>query len=227
MKVYSSNAIYDMALLGQAPTGTSTINIDFIPENIAVIDSVTGLPAFATVTQLSIVSAGQQIANLTGARIAGFGRIGQFISGAAQLLGSWLQLALGRVNGSTTITITHANVATLQVFGVSSGFSNDVVNYVETSINANANQSFGNFEALILSTPANVDRVNITFADGFNDDFSVSELKAMVSSLQNTNADGLLNGGLLIPNLGNIVNCVVYINALGNCVVGVKRIVLK
>jgi len=216
-----------MALLGQAPTGTSTINIDFIPENIAVIDSVTGLPAFATVTQLSIVSAGQQIANLTGARIAGFGRIGQFISGAAQLLGSWLQLALGRVNGSTTITITHANVATLQVFGVSSGFSNDVVNYVETSINANANQSFGNFEALILSTPANVDRVNITFADGFNDDFSVSELKAMVSSLQNTNADGLLNGGLLIPNLGNIVNCVVYINALGNCVVGVKRIVLK
>jgi len=227
MKVYSLNAIYDMALLGQAPTGTSTINIDFIPENIAVIDSVTGLPALGVVTQLSIVSAGQQIANLTGARIAGFGRIGQFINGAAQLLGSWLQLALGRVNGSTTITITHANVATLQIFGVSSGFSNDVVNYVETSINANANQSFGNFEALILSTPANVDRVNITFTDGFNDDFSVPELKAMVSSLQNTNADGLLNGGLFIPNLGNILNCVVYINALGNCVVGVKRIVLK
>lgn len=214
-----------MALLGNiAANSTGVINLDFVPEQIVVVDSTTGIAVMQNVTQLSIVQSGRQLANLTGGRVGAFARLKKFIYGAAQLMGQWLEIAAGRVNGSTTITITHSTANAVNVYGVSSSFSDQLINYVETSINANANQSFDNFSALMLSTPNNIDRVNITFSDGFNDDFTVPELKALISTFQNTDADGLLNGNLAIPNIG-IRTAIVFVNSLGSCVVGVQRIV--
>lgn len=167
--------------------------------------------------------------NLTQTRVSAFARLGAFIAGAAQLLSEWLTIGDGRNNGSSTITITHGNANPVDVYGVSNSFATQIVNYVETSINAFANQSFDDFNALVLSTPANIDRVNLTFADGFNDDFSVPELKALIGSAQNTNASGLLNGNLVVPNFlfgsNPIRAAIVYVNGSGSCVVGVQRFV--
>jgi hypothetical protein len=231
MIILHNSKFYNMALLGQiAATSTGVINLDFVPEKLNVVDAVTGVTVFSTVTQLSLVQSGRQLANLTGTRIAAMARIQKYIAGAAQLLAEWLELALGRVNGSSTLTITHSNANAVLVYGVSSGFSPVLTNYVETSINANANQSFEGFDALVLSTPANIDRVNITFESGFNDDFTVPELKSLVGSSQNTDAAGLLNGNILLPNLGagtpaGIRTAIVFVNGSGACVVGVKRYV--
>jgi len=231
MIILYNSKFYNMALLGQiAATSTGVINLDFVPEKLNVVDAVTGVTVFSTVTQLSLVQSGRQLANLTGTRIAAMARIQKYIAGAAQLLAEWLELALGRVNGSSTLTITHSNANAVLVYGVSSGFSPVLTNYVETSINANANQSFEGFDALVLSTPANIDRVNITFESGFNDDFTVPELKSLVGSSQNTDASGLLNGNILLPNLGagtpaGIRTAIVFVNGTGACVVGVKRYV--
>ena len=219
-----------MALLGQIPAAsTGVINLDFVPEKLLVVDSVTGVQAFGNVTALSIVNSGRQIATITGARAAGFARVGKFIAGAAQILAESLQLGAGRVSGSTTITITSNAANPLNVFGVSAAFSNLIANYVETSINANANQSFQGFSALLLSTPANVERVNLTFANGFNDDFSVSELRALIGEFQNSDASGQLNGALMVPNFvfgdNPIQTAIVFVNGSGSCVVGVQRFV--
>lgn len=225
-----------MALIGTiGATSTQVFNLDFTPEKLLVIDTTTGLPAFANITALSIVNSGRQMANITGARVGGFARLGKMYNGFAAatpfnaLMAESLQSAGGRVSGSSTITITSNSANILNVYAVSGSMSDIIANYIETSINANANQSFTDFSALLLSTPANVDRVNITFANGFNDDFTMPELKALVGEFQNTNADGLLNGAVMVPNFvfgdNPISNAVVFVNSSGACVVGIQRFV--
>lgn len=214
-----------MALLGQIPaTSTGVINLDYVPEQLLVVDATTGAFAFANVTALSLVQSGRQLATITGTRTGGMAKLGALINGSSQALTQLLELAKGRVNGSATLTITSNSANILNVYGFSSGFSRDMANYIETSINANANQSFSGFDALLLSTPANIDRVNITFADGFNDDFKPEELQAILGQLQNSENLGLLSGALVVANFGGqIANAVVYVNGSGSCVVGVKR----
>lgn len=227
IKIYSLKKLYDMALLGTIGANTSgVINLDFVPEKLLIVDAVTNVSVFATVTQISLVQSGRQLINLTGTRIAANARFQKFIAGSAQLLGEWLELGFGRVNGSSTLTIAHTGANAIRIFGVSSGFSNTMANYVETSINANANQSFEGFSMLALSTPANIDRVNLTFTDGFNDDFTVDELRQLMGSTQNTDASGLLFGNICVPNIGmSIARATVFVNGLGSCVVAVKRFV--
>ena len=159
--------------------------------------------------------------NLTVARIAGFSRRGGNIYAASQGLAEWLRLAAGRVSGQATFVFTHTNVNPVNVYAVSSGMSDTVLVYSETSINANANQTFSGFDALLLSAPANIDRVNITFANGFNDDFTPAELRAWLGMSQNSDATGILNGALLVPGEG-VKSVTVFVNGLGNCVVGVS-----
>jgi hypothetical protein len=217
-----------MALIGTIGVGaTAVFNLDFCPEKLLVVDAVTGVQAFANITAFSLVNAGRQVGNITGARVAGMARVGKMINGASQILSESLQTGAGRVTGSTTITLTSNSANILNVFAVSGSFSNVITQYIETSINANANQSFTDFSALILSTPANVDRVNITFANGFNDDFTVSELRQLAGEFQNTNADGQLNGGLLVPNFvfgdNPIQTAIVFVNGSGSCVVAIQR----
>jgi hypothetical protein len=215
-----------MALLGTiAASSTGVINLDYVPEQLLIIDSATGLPDFANITSISLVQSGRQLASLTGARIAGMARLGSFLMDISALfMAESLELSKGRINGSATLTITNGAIVAVNIYGVSSGFSRDISNYVETSINANANQSFSNFDALLLSTPANIDRVNITFENGFNDDFKPEELKNLIGQMQNADGEGLLNGALVVPNVG-IATAIVFVNSTGTCVVGVKRTV--
>lgn len=219
-----------MARLGTIPAnGNAVLNLDFMPERLLIVDAVTGVQAAASCSQISVVNSGRQVATITGTRIPAFARLGKQIAGAAQILAETIQLGAGRVTGSTQITIANSTANALNVFGVSSGFSNLIANYVESSINANANGSYENFAALLLSTPANVDRVNLTFSNGFNDDFNVDELRALLGEFQNTNANGQLEGNLVVPNFiwgdNPIVTAVVFVNSNGNCVVGMQRFV--
>lgn len=212
-----------MLLQKIAAGGTAVINLDFVPERIMVVDDTTGLTAFANITQFSLVQSGRQLANLTGTRVAAFARLSNLIIGASQALAEGIALGLGRINGSATITLVSNSANILSVFGVSSGFSNVLANYVETSINANANQSFAGFNALLLSTPANIDRVNITMEpDGFNDDYTPQELRQLLGATQNTDTNGVLNGNLVVPG-SRVRNAIVFVNGTGNCVVGVQR----
>lgn len=219
-----------MALLGTIPANsTGTINLNYVPEKLLITNQATGVQSFADVSSISIVNSGRQVATLTGKRVSGFARVAKYITGAAQLLAESLQLGGGKNSGATTITITNTSANVLNVFGVSASFSNVIANYVETSINANANQMFTDFSSLLLSAPVNVERVNITFSNGFNDDFTVSELRALVGEVQNTNNNAELDGNLLVPNFAfgenQMQSAIVFVNSSGACVVGVQRFV--
>jgi hypothetical protein len=60
-------------------------------------------------------------------------------------------------------------------------------------INPSANATFDNFEALIFD-PANILRAQITFANGFSDEYSTAELAALYANYHVTDAGGLLEG---------------------------------
>lgn len=218
-----------MALLGIYPAGTGVLTLEYMPEILVFVDTVTGNSATAAITSLSISNKGRQIATLSGPRIAGMARLSNFFNDPSQKIAEILRLGAGRASGSTTITFTHASANPIAVYGSSQDFSEMLANYIEGSINPNASQQFTDFNALILSAPATIDRVNLTFANRFNDDFTIQELRELLGAIQNTDTDGQLNGGIVIPNWAfgenPIVSAMVYLNGTGSCVFAIQRFV--
>jgi hypothetical protein len=105
----------------------------------------------------------------------------------------WVKLSEGRINKQTTILVTNSGATTPAVFAASTGINNIARRGVEQSINANANATFSDFEAVFFD-PTNVLRIQVDFANGFSDQYAPQEIDALFSSYNNSDADGRLNG---------------------------------
>jgi hypothetical protein len=210
-----------MSQIGVLTASTSTLfNLDYLPERLLVSD----IDKNALVSNLSVVCAGRQLMSITAAaRIAALGKFdqGAFL-GTSQLTPNWLRLAATRINKAATINVTNAGATTPSVYAASTMKGNIARTAVEQTINASANQTFTEFEALIFDA-SNLLRVNLTFADGFNDDFSPVEIDALFASENVTDADGKLNGLSCIKadRVGNndVVQAVIYTTSGGNITV--------
>ncbi len=100
-------------------------------------------------------------------------------------------MATGRINKATTITGTNSIATPVNTFAASTNINNVARRAVEQSINPSANATFDNFECLIFST-ANVLRAQITFANGFTDEYTPQELRALYSNYHIADFDGTL-----------------------------------
>lgn len=189
-----------MATIGVlAASSNSTFNLDSLPQFILIGAPDTDIP----VTNLSVVSAGQQIISLTSAaNIIAFAKYQQgAMLGADVKVPMGITVADGMINKGTTINMLNGGVTTPAVYAVSNQKGSIARQAVETSINASANATYQGFEALFFN-PTNVLRAQITFSSGFSDEFSVPELDAYFAKTNICDADGRLNGLTVISGMG-------------------------
>lgn len=196
-------------------------NLDYLPERL-LIDTIVATPV---ASNLSVVCAGRQLMSITdSARIAAMGKfdVGAVAVSATALTPNWIRLAPTRVNKACTLNITNSAATTPAVYASSKSKGNVARTAVEQTINASANQSFTEFEALFF-LPTNVLRVNLTFADGFNDDYSPQEIDALFASNSVTDENGRLGGLSCIksdqPGDNDITQAVIYTTSGGNVTV--------
>jgi hypothetical protein len=106
---------------------------------------------------------------------------------------SWIRLSTGRINKATTITGTNGAPGARNIFASSTNINNVARRAVEQSINPSANATFDNFEGLFFD-PANVLRAQITYANGFTDEYTVEEIDALYASYHVSDDNGRLAG---------------------------------
>jgi hypothetical protein len=214
-----------MSQIGVLAASVATLfNLDYLPERLLIGD----LNSKGVASNLSVVCSGQQLMSVTAAaRITALAKYDQgayFGSGgsASNLTPNWIRLAATRVNKACTINVTNGGATTPAVYAASTARGNVARTAVEQTINASANQTFTQFEALFF-VPTNVLRVNLTFADGFNDDYSPAEIDALFASENVTDENGRLDGLSAIKSdrVGNndIVQAVIYTTSGGNVTV--------
>lgn len=210
-----------MAQIGSlVASSNQTFNLDFLPSVLVIGNINTDIP----ISNLSVVTGGEQLISITSAiRIRAFAKLGNGgMLGASVKVPMGIALAAGRVNRQTTINATNGAATTPAVFAASTQKSNVVRRAAETSINASANGSFQNFEAMYFDA-TNVLRAQIQFQDGYGDEFSVPELDALFARSNITDADGKLEGLTCIEGEG-IATVTLYNGSSGQTVVLVSSL---
>jgi hypothetical protein len=219
-----------MAIIGSIPASSSAVfNLDFLPEYFLI-----GFPGSPTqsLSNFSVVTSGQQLFSITdSARLTACAK---FDSGAIlddpatpgtvnSTTASYLRLATGRINKATTITGTNNAVSARDVMCASTNINNVARRGVEQSINPSANATFDNFEALFF-LPANILRAQITFANGYSDEYTPTELAALYSKYHVSDQSGLLEGLVCIDadSGAGLISQVVLFNSSGGSTVVLK-----
>jgi hypothetical protein len=217
-----------MALIGSFPASSSAVfNLDFLPEKF-LIGTTQG--SNQALSNLSVVTSGIQLMSITD--VSRVTALAKFDSGAIlddpstpgtvnSTTASWLRLATGRINKATTITGTNSIASAQDAFASSTNITNVARRAVEQSINPSANATFDNFEALIFDS-THVLRAQITFANGFSDEYSVRELRALYAAYHVADNAGTLEGLTCIDadsGAGLISQVVLYNGSGGSTVV--------
>lgn len=191
-----------MSLIGSfAASSSAVFNLDFLPEKFLVGAANSTNQALSS---FSVVTSGVQLMSITNAdRLTALAKFdsGAILSdpttGNQSTTASYIRLATGRINKATTITGTNSIASVKNVYAASTNISNVARRAVEQSINPSANATFDNFEALFFYG-TNILRAQITFANGFTDEYTVPELQALYSNYHVSDADGTLEGLICI-----------------------------
>jgi|GEM_PF-832065 len=219
-----------MALIGSFPASSSAVfNLDFLPEKFLVFETNA---SSQQLSNFSVVCSGVQLFSITA--VSRLTALAKFDSGAIlddpntpgtvnTTTASYLRLATGRINKATTITGTNASGTARNAFAASTNISNIARRAVEQSINPSANATFDNFEAIIFD-PTNILRAQITFANGFSDEYTTQELAALYANYHVTDAGGLLEGLMCIDadSGAGLISQVVLFNGAGGSTVVLK-----
>jgi hypothetical protein len=188
-----------MAQIGTIAASSSAVfNLDFLPEYLLVGATNNANQALSN---LSVVTSGQQLMSITDVTrvtaLAKFDHGGILdFPGSEPInsqVASYIRLSTGRINKATTITGTNSVAAARNVYAASTNITNVARRAVEQSINPSANATFDNFEALFFDA-SNVLRAQITFANGFSDEYTPDELNALYASYHITDALATLSG---------------------------------
>jgi len=214
-----------MALIGSfAASSSAVFNLDFLPEYILIGDTGDDTQALSN---FSVVTSGVQLMSITNVdRLTALAKFdsGGLLSGtlaAETMVASYLKLSTGRINKATTITGTNGVASAKNVYAASTNIGNVARRAVEQSINPSANATFSNFEALIFNG-ANVLRAQITFSNGFSDEYTVEELRALYARYHVADRFGRLEDQIVIDSdsgAGLISQVVLFSSSGGSTVV--------
>jgi len=214
-----------MALIGSfAASSSAVFNLDFLPEYLLIGDTGDDTQALSN---LSVVTSGVQLMSITNVdrltALAKFdsGGLLSSASAAETMVASYLKLSTGRINKATTITGTNGVASVKNVYAASTNIGNVARRAVEQSINPSANATFSNFEALIFNS-ANVLRAQITFANGYSDEYTPEELRALYARYHVADRFGRLEDQVVIDSdsgAGLISQVVLFSSSGGSTVV--------
>lgn len=217
-----------MSLIGSFPASSSGVfNLDFLPEYVLVAG--TGATT-QSLDSFSVVCSGVQLMSIT--NVNRLTALAKFDSGAVldfpiavgtenSKTASYLKLATGRINKATTITGTNGAASVRNFFAASTNISNVARRAVEQSINPSANATFDNFECLIFDA-TNILRAQITFANGFTDEYTTTELQALYAKYHVAEFAGNIAGQICIDadsGAGLISQVVLFSSSGGSTVV--------
>lgn len=220
-----------MALIGQFPASSSAVfNLDFLPEKVLILSTAA---ENQPLSNFSVVCSGTQLFSITS--VARLTALAKFDSGAVlqdpdnpatvfnNQAAQYLRLGAGRINKATTITGTNSDAAARNFFAASTNISNVARRAVEQSINPSANATFDNFECLIFDA-TNILRAQITFANGFTDEYTPQELAALYANYHVSDAGGLLQLQTCIDadSGAGLISQVVLFNGSGGSTVVLK-----
>lgn len=216
-----------MAQIGSfAASASGVFNLDFLPEFLLVGATNSANQALSN---LSVVTSGVQLMSITSvARVTALSRYdnGGILDfpGSEPInsqVASYIRLSTGRINKATTITGTNSVASTKDVFAASTNIGNVARRAVEQSINPSANATFDNFEALFFDA-TNLLRAQITFTNGFSDEYTPTELQALWAAYHMSDALATLNGLTVIDansGAGQIAQVVLFNGSGGSTVV--------
>lgn len=219
-----------MALIGQFPASSSAVfNLDFLPEYFLVGTTNADNQALSN---FSVVTSGVQLMSIT--NVTRLTALAKFDSGAClddpaapgtivASTASYLKLGTGRINKATTITGTNSIASAQDVYAGSTNISNVARRAVEQSINPSANATFDNFECLIFDA-GNILRAQITFANGFSDEYTPAEIRALYAKYHVADRAGTLEGLTCIDadSGAGLISQVVLFNGSGGSTVVLK-----
>jgi len=219
-----------MALIGSFPASASAVfNLDFLPEYFLVGQTNN---ATQRLSNFSVVTSGVQLMSITD--VTRLSALAKFDSGALlddpttpgttnSMTGSYLKLATGRINKATTLTGTNGTAIVSPAYAASTNISNVARRAVEQSINPSANATFDNFEAIIFDG-TNVLRAQITFANGFSDEYTIPEILALYGKYHVSDSGGSLEGLCCIDadSGAGLISQVVLFNGAGGSTVVLK-----
>lgn len=219
-----------MALIGSfAASSSGVFNLDFLPEYLLIQSAAS---SNQSLSNLSVVTSGVQLMSIT--NVDRLTALAKFDSGAIlddpnapgtanSMTSSYLKLATGRINKATTITGTNSIASARNVYAASTNISNVARRAVEQSINPSANATFDNFEALIFDG-STILRAQITFANGFSDEFTPDELRALYSKYHVSDFGGNLENLCVIDSDSGagLISQVVIFNGSGSSTVVLK-----
>jgi hypothetical protein len=218
-----------MALIGSFGAASSAVfNLDFLPEKF-LLQATSA--ATQSLSNFSVVCSGIQLMSITS--VDRLTALAKYDSGAIlqdpvlpptateNQAAQYLRLATGRINKATTITGTSVDAS--NVYAASTNISNVARRAVEQSINPSANATFDNFECLIFA-PTHILRAQITFANGFTDEYTVPELDALYANYHVADAFGRLQGLVCIDadSGAGLISQVVLFNSSGGSTVVLK-----
>lgn len=215
-----------MALIGTLPASAGAVfNLDFLPEYFLINNT----EELQSASNFSVVTSGIQLMSITSAaRVTALSR---YDSGAildnggavVSRVACYLKLATGRINKATTINVTNSEATVKNVYAASTNISDVARRAVEQSINPSANATFDNFECLIFD-PTNILRAQITFANGFSDEYTPDELQALYAKYHLAEGEGELAGLITIASDSGagLMSQVVLFNGSGGSTVVLK-----
>lgn len=217
-----------MALIGSFPASSSAVfNLDFLPEYV-LVDSAN--QSTQSLSNFSVVTSGVQLMSIT--NVNRLTALAKFDSGAIldeaagtekSTTSSYIKLATGRINKTTTITGTNGVASVRNFYAASTNISNVARRAVEQSINPSANATFDNFEALFFDE-TNILRAQITFANGFTDEYTTVELRALYSTFHVSDESSYLSGLICIDadSGAGLISQVTLFNGSGGSTVVLK-----
>lgn len=190
-------------LLGPLVTGAGVVTpfVRNYLHKFLVIDPIdTDLP----IQGITVTIGGRvRIALSNQAQIQAFSKIVmQGLLGADVKVGMVIPLSNGFVaNETVNIRLENAGATTPNCYFFSdSKGANIPIEASEFEMQASSSQGYDDFDALIFPE-ANFDRVDIQFADGFQDTWQAPELQAYLAKNMTTDANGELQGLLVLPNV--------------------------
>lgn len=211
-----------MSLIGNFPISSSAVfNLDFLPEYFLIHGTSEDNQKLSS---LSVVTSGVQLMSITdNARITALAKFdsGASVDAVSPTVNQYIRLATGRINKATTITGTNGTAEEQPAYAASTNISNVARRAVEQSINPSANATFDNFEALFF-LPWDILRAQITWSNGFSDEYTPFELMALYGKYHLTDNGGRIENLCCIDadsGAGQISQVVLFNGSGGSTVV--------
>ena len=206
-----------------ANAASQTFDLSYLPQFIQIAEPDLDF----NITSLNIQARGRSIINLSAAaQIETLFKLENQViaAGASTDLARRLMLAMGRIEGQTTITAVNSAATTPDVFANSLGKNtlNNMARSVAVSpVVASGNNGFKNFDVIYM-LPTNVERVDVQYANDFVESLTPEELAGNYAATHPSEADGYVNGFVVIDGYRatipefRVVRATVYAKAGGN-----------